>query len=318
MLAASVFCVYPQARVPDNACPVKFAEFGHISDRELDGRLRDLFDRLNRQPQLSAYVIAYAGADAEPADRDRVIVFDRIRHLITVRNYDDSRFVMIYGGFRQTQAAEFFLLTSNSEPPEPSWTVAQPEIPVGKTLLWAKQDLSSGTMEGILEEFVNRAVLYRSNLNDDGSESEAPDYNGPAYTEEDDDVPTVFSQAGDDGPLAGYENNGVDVVEPAGADTAPDQLDDGRFDWIDKGFGEAIADREGAHGVMIYYADDQYYDTARLHAFIEAGRDRLAEAAGLGPEQIEVTFGGYRPRVQIEYWLVTGNGEPPVATPRSR
>jgi hypothetical protein len=311
-----------QATAPAASCPEKIDEFGHIDDRELSDRVARLFDRLRTNRETSAYVIAYAGADALPADRDCVPVFNRIRQLVTFRGYDDSRFVMIYGGFRKTDGAEFFLLASDADAPEPSWTVAQPEIPDG-TFLWSKKELP----EDSAYEFENRALLYQNNPGKNDVESDLPHFNlsvnacdTAGYDEEDEYVPEPIAH-GEAEDVESKKDDTADLDDVADPDVTPEMpepVPDARFDWIDKRFGEALLYSEDSTGVMIYYADDRYYDTARLHSFIEEARDRLAYIAHLDLAQIEVVFGGYRSRVEVEYWIVPPDGKPPEPKPGKR
>ena len=108
------------------------------------------------------------------------------------------------------------------------------------------------------------------------------------------------------------------IVEDYVDDRTPQEIDEQRFSWTDDRFAERVAGTTKGHGVILFYADDQYYDLAKLRAFIEQGRDRLAKAAKLKPSQIEVTFGGYRMGVEVEYFIIPKNGKPPTPTPEER
>lgn len=205
-------------------------------------------------------------------------------------------------------------LPANSSQAEPS----RAEIPKG-TFLWSKKSISTGHDAGDLEGFVNRAVLYGGEIEEVNDEPEVPVYDGPAYIESDDrdepeddlqkPVEVLQTQADSDVP----ESSGPQVQEEG-----PDDGVDLRFTWTDKRFADAIDTRAGARGVMIYYADDTFYDIARLHAFVEEGRDLITSAGNIDADRIEVIFGGFRADPQVEYWIVPPGGKSPQPTPQER
>lgn len=86
---------------------------------------------------------------------------------------------------------------------------------------------------------------------------------------------------------------------PAGS-----RLDTLKFSWAKKSFGDAVKASPTNNGVIVLYADENYYDVERLMGFIEEGRDRIAETSALGGEHIQVVFGGYRAVPQVELWVL--------------
>jgi hypothetical protein len=86
---------------------------------------------------------------------------------------------------------------------------------------------------------------------------------------------------------------------PAGS-----RLDTLKFSWAKKAFGDALNASATNNGVIVLYADENYYDVERLTGFVEDGRNRIAEMSGIGGERIQVVFGGYRSAPQIELWVV--------------
>ena len=317
VIFALTFAVAAQDR---NKCPSnasreeaeKIDEFSHIDDGELYINVAVLFERLKDAPSGTyAYVIAYKGADSLPADGDRNHVAERIREAIAIQKQNGTPFEMIDGGFRETDGAEFFFVQAGKRPPLPSNTVPAPKTPRG-TVLWAKTALNEESSP--IEEFVNRAVVFRNM---------PEDYDGPTLPEIEE------TQTDPTGPLKTIppelENQIVFAtnvfVETDNSEKPPltaDELDAIRYSWTNKKFAPAIAKSKMSRGVMIYYADDQYYDISRLEPFITAGRDRIAKAAGLDPNRIEVIFGGYRGQVQVEYWLVPYGGTLPIAKAEDR
>lgn len=83
-----------------------------------------------------------------------------------------------------------------------------------------------------------------------------------------------------------------------------------KFGWAKKSFGDAIRANPTASGVIVVYADENYYDINNLMRFIEEGRELIAEKAVIGGERVQVVFGGYRGVPQIELWVVSDGGMP--------
>lgn len=333
LITLELFAIAPAEPVRSDAC-CRVEVFGDVDDRGLDTRLSGLFTHLNYYPGATAYVIVYGGADAVPYDREHISLLERIRQLVAFRGYSTSRFVLLDGGFREFEGGEFYMVPPNGEVPVPTKTVARREI-TGSTFLWARKALVSESEAGVLEEFVNRAVLYRSELDEHFDDYPPPDNNdsGPEIPlAEPGDTPPELKTANKDDDLLGYmlprrpdssESEAPTTdVEPArrpwGWWLTNDELEDLRYGWADKDFGRAIARRDGSRGVMIFYGDDGYYDLARLHTFIEEGRDRIGSAADQDPATIEVVFGGYRHQVEVEYWIVPVGAAPPAARPGKR
>lgn len=286
----------------------KIDEFRHIDDSELYINVAVLFERLKTEPAGTyAYVIAYKGADALPADRDRNRVAERIREAIAIQNQDARQLVMIDGGFRKTDGAEFFFVEAGNKPPLPSNTVPTPKTPRG-TVLWAKSILTEESSP--IEEFVNRAIVYRDM---------PEDYDGPTLPAIEETEPIPSTSQPETWKLGLFIpdltfNTDNSEKPPLSAE----ELEAIRFSWTNKKFAPAVAKTKGSYGVMIYYADDQFYDISRLEPFIAAGRDRMAYAAGIFGESIQIIFGGFRSQPQVEYWLVPANGTRPVAKPEAR
>ncbi len=95
-------------------------------------------------------------------------------------------------------------------------------------------------------------------------------------------------------------------------------LDTMKFAWAKKSFGEAVKAAPGSHGVIVLYADENYYDTERLLAYIDEGRNRIAETSGVGSERLQVVFGGYRAVPQVELWVIREGESMPELKPDDR
>lgn len=302
----------------------KLDEFRQVDERELKTRIYSLFNHLNYNREARGHVIVYAAADGHLSPGETLPLIDRIKQFVTSSPFHDALITVTYGGLRKTEAAEVYIIPDGSVPPVPTWTVGRSG---GKTdaVLWSTRTFREEEDE--LDEFVNRALLRRlaeeEEITYTDPEFESTEYNGPAYTVPNDSYPIA------DGPEDNSEtvpmikipmpfnaNDQTEVEHPA--DLSAVDIDTMRFSWADRDYAEAVAKRDGASGVMIFYADDQFYDISRLHAFIEQGRDRITGLAGLDVCQIEVIFGGYRGRAQIEYYIVPEGGKVPEARPEER
>jgi hypothetical protein len=90
-----------------------------------------------------------------------------------------------------------------------------------------------------------------------------------------------------------------------------------KFGWAKKAFGDALKASPASSGVIVLYADENYFDINRLMAFVEDGRNRIAERSAIGGDRIQVVFGGYRGAPQLELWVVP-NGSMPELKPEDR
>ena len=132
------------------------------------------------------------------------------------------------------------------------------------------------------------------------SQDELPVYDSqPEYTDNE-PVDTSETVVGEDGEIN------------------PDELDKLNYSWAKKKYGEALKKDETAQGVLVFYADENYYDIARLTSFIEEGRDRIAGNAEIEAGRIQVVFGGYRGFAQVECWIVPQGQNMPELKPEKR
>lgn len=333
---------------------IKVDEFGPINGCDLGARVDNLFIQLNNRPEALGYVIGYAGSDSLPSQIESMPMVTRILKTLAFGRHDPDRLVIINGGFRESMAIEFYLVPPGGEIPQPTATVPAPQPPTG-TFLWSRSWIA-GTeeMPDVLFEFVLPEVRARqeeeeraadlkaereAQMAEDDAKSkeaaftEAPDNPERASSEE---TPVVKSSVsiGIEAPVNGRDpltlvktdetgavepaTEEIELDEPYVEERTPEEIEAERFSWTDGKFGPEIARRKGARGVIIFYADDQYYDIGRLLPFIEQGRDRIAAAAGLRPDQIRVIFGGYRDGTEAEYYIVPKGGKAPEPTPGER
>lgn len=98
----------------------------------------------------------------------------------------------------------------------------------------------------------------------------------------------------------------------------PDELDKLKFSWVKKKYGETLRKEETSRGLLVLYADENYYDVGRLAQFIEEGRNRLATDSEIDPNRIQVVYGGYRGLAQVEFWIVPEGKDLPELKPEDR
>jgi hypothetical protein len=135
------------------------------------------------------------------------------------------------------------------------------------------------------------------------------------------DPATSSDQAGQSEPSGEAQNE--DTQQPAAGESedgypAGSRLDTLKYAWAKKAFGEAVKANPTNNGVIVLYADENYYDAERLTRFIEEGRDRIAESAAIPGDRVQVVFGGYRAVPQVELWVVPQGGPMPEFKPDER
>lgn len=101
-------------------------------------------------------------------------------------------------------------------------------------------------------------------------------------------------------------------------DTRNRDLENVKFSWARKKFGDALVADPAASGVIVLYADDAYYDIYKMLHSIDLGRDRIAADGGFDGGRIQVIFGGYRGKAQVELWIIPEGQNMPEAKPEDR
>lgn len=96
------------------------------------------------------------------------------------------------------------------------------------------------------------------------------------------------------------------------------ELEKAKFTWAKKKFGDALVTDPTLSGVIILYADENFYDMGRLTHFVEEGRDIITQSSNLDPGRIQVIYGGYRGTAQVELWIVPAGESMPEVKPEER
>ena len=279
-------------------------EFGKIGDCEMSARIDNLFIQLNADPEAAGFIISYAGTDFLPGQIADSAMVRRLQRAMAFRKYDNDRIVFIDGGFRESQETEFWLVPFGQVPPEPSNTVPKLKMAKNQAVLWARSWISSEEDYLSLNEFVLPAV--QAKLDDEVRLA---------------DIDTALENVANEKSEGSLETSSLDqsdTLEPDEEKLGPEELKVQRFSWVNKQFASQIASQKGSHGVIIFYANDLYYDISKLQRFVEEARDIIVSKAKIAPNSILVVFGGYRDDIGVEYWLVPKGSKPPESTPTER
>lgn len=279
--------------------PIKVDDFGRTGDCETGGRLDNFLVRIQENPDATGYIITYQGKNALPAAYE-VSAYERIiRNHLAFRNFDASRVTFLNGGFREDLSTELWLVPSGANEPTPTDTVSAPVMPKGKTFLYDKKKLDSELYNILLDEFILPSVKARTEeanrLAEEQAKADESNSEQPVETK----VETV-------------EDN-FEVEQPT-----PEEIEEAKFAWVNEKFGAIIKKQKGSSGVIIFYADDAYYNVSELQNLFEAGKRKIAEANKISAAKIRVLYGGYRDTVEAEFWVVPKKGESPTPRPDER
>ncbi|HUR96891.1 MAG TPA: hypothetical protein VMZ26_02370 [Pyrinomonadaceae bacterium] len=113
---------------------------------------------------------------------------------------------------------------------------------------------------------------------------------------------------------SGGEAQNEEAPEPRAGDNdegSGPRVDTLKFSWAKKAFGDAVKVSPTNNGVIVLYADENYYDVDRLMGLVQEGRNRITENSAIPGDRIQVVFGGYRAAPQVELWVVPQGGPMP-------
>lgn len=284
----------------------KIDEFGQIGECDFGARLDHLMITLQEKPNATGYLIFYQGKDVLPARYESNFNERRARNHLQFRRFDPSRLVFVNGGFREEQATELWIVPDGAEPPTPTQTITKPKIPTDKTFLYDRSYLYGGEEGNLLDEFILPQVKAQEEAERLASEAEmeaqieSEEINEEEINEETPDEPETLEEE--------FE------IEQR----TPEEIEAEKFSWANEKFGEIIKKQKDSSGAIIFYADDAYYDIGRLQIHIEDGKRRIAEAAKIPADKIQVLFGGYRNGIEVEFFIIPKNGEFPTLAPEER
>ena len=299
--------------------PILVDEFGRVGECDFGGRIDNFLAELSAHPNQHGYIINYKPSDELPGAKD---VYGRERQIanhINLRRFDPARITLIRGGYSEDYRTQLYRVPPGIKPPEPSGTVPEPKIADDKTLLYDKSSLGlygglgHDDLSGVeMDEFVLESVKAREAAEQAAQEAEwaAEQEDAEPNSDSTDEEPSASQEVGNDPTDAGESHHEEEPTE--------EELLKQRFQWTEVGLPKFLSARKKSSGVLIFYADDQRFDIARLRAFIEQGRDRMAKRDGIAVVRLNVEFGGYRDSPEVEFWFVPAKGKPPVARPEER
>jgi hypothetical protein len=114
------------------------------------------------------------------------------------------------------------------------------------------------------------------------------------------------------------ESPAENPADAPGNDEANLSGDTLKYAWAKKAFGDAVKANPDNNGVIVLYADENFFDVSRMMGFVEEGRNHIAKLSDIGGERIQVVFGGYRAVPQVELWVVTEGAGIPEFKPDDR
>jgi hypothetical protein len=109
----------------------KFDEFPSIAFDDTKARLDNLAVELQNSPDVTAYVIIYAGRSSRAGQAD-ALGHRAMDYLTNSRGVDPRRIVLINGGYRDQDFIEIWLCPQGATPPQPSPTVNPNEVTPGQ------------------------------------------------------------------------------------------------------------------------------------------------------------------------------------------
>ena len=97
------------------------------SSDDQKARLDNLAVELQNDPSTTTYVIAYGGSTSRSGQAD--LLGTRARdYLVTQRGIDQSRIVVLNGGFREEDCVELWIIPRGATPPQPTPTVQAGDV----------------------------------------------------------------------------------------------------------------------------------------------------------------------------------------------
>jgi hypothetical protein len=133
---------------------------------------------------------------------------------------------------------------------------------------------------------------------------------GDEYVEQ----PSVSVTSSNDEP----SGETVNTEDETDLDTRNRDLEKVKFSWARKKFGDALVADGTATGAIVLYADETFYDVYKMLHLIDQGRDRIATDGGFDASRIQVIFGGYRGKAQVELWIIPEGQNLPEAKPEDK
>jgi hypothetical protein len=275
----------------------KVNEFGKTNDCDLNNSLQNVRDgELGADPTAKLYIIIYDNKDRLPSEYDSKRLERNIKMQLAFLGMDENRTVIIDGGFRDRLIAEVWIVPEGGNLPEPTNTVPKTDAPKNKTYLYDRLFFyNAPNYEDLILDSVKEKQAEENRLNEEEFALDNPEYVAENLPEE-----SITSEETADSPMV---DEGSHIEE---------------FQWVKADFAEIIKNKKQSHGVLIFYADNQYYDIRKIKSEIEKGKQHLVAELGIKATAIEIIFGGYRAEITVELWVVPNKAKQPKPTPDER
>lgn len=293
--------VYPQEKsnnAPSNPAeitePVKFDEFGDISEKEFAPKLRNYRLALQKNINLRGLIVFYPSFNGSLFQQ--TFYFERRKTQIYNRYVEIHYGPLVMftkGGFRERQTTELWLLPSDGKFPEITTSQYKPPF-----------DPGSVPLELLSAEELN----FRDAKNERSEETEIED------EIENEDVRTDEEIKNDQDINSAQEETRAEQEAKIEERLPGDCLGIGetlKQNKFHEDLSRILDKNLNWRGVLIYYADDAEFDLKVLQQNI----DNLLNAKKIDMRRVKLIYGGYRDYAQIETWIVPRNGIEPEVMP---
>ena len=262
---------------------------GRMGDCDLGSRLDSLQMGIIDNPNSSPVIITYQSVNALPANYDSYSLLWTVKTKIKFRQFDESKFKVLFGGFRSELETEFWFVPQGADEPQPTQTLPKPVIPTDKTFLYDKSSFGYECFDcGGLFELLSHSA-QKEWLKD---EKEAEEENKKHGIETDD---TKY--------------------EPT---FTKEEIEDMKFDWTKSKFGEVLKTQKDSIGTIIFYGDKKEYNIQAVRNHVEEAKRRIIKESQLQPNRIKIVYGGYMESLFAEFWVTPKGATLPKPKPEKR
>jgi hypothetical protein len=285
----------PSTPLPEKIKPVKFDEFGDVSEREFGPKLTRYREK-NSDWRTRKFIVIYNSYNYSPFKRNSYYVSGKkmayMRYLQR-SHHDGANVFFIDGGYLEKWRTELWVSTSDSDEYRP---------PIDRMAR-----ANAGRPEFIGERmFTSPAALDQAKI---GGNMPGPDDANTGEEEETDDTATANGDTDPNGAGAGDED-GADADVNYKARPAP--LPENTFSFT------FLTEHKEARAVLIFYLDETAFDLAKSRQLIKAQLDEHIARFKLDPAWIKIIYGGYRVTPALEGWAVPVGGPDPEPMPSEK
>ncbi len=266
-------------------------EFGRLSECERGARHDIFFAELSKNIGTTGVAIFYNAPDTLPVHFDNPAALTFFAGHARFRRFDISRITVVNGGFRESASTEFWIVPEGAEPPGPTRTIDRPTIPIDHAYLFDRGFIGYSEF-GDNDEFVLTQVKAREE-----AELEA----------------LILEESGD----TEIEEPWLGEDEEADSRT-PEEIEAAQFHWFSEAFGIRLLSKPNYSGTIVFYADYQRYDIARLTAHVDDAVNRFTHENDRIVGRVKIVYGGYRDIPEAEFWIMPENAKEPLLAPGQR